>query len=280
VPALQQVKSDLQSAQDEAFRNMASRIQESCREDANELRKQIHQQEEGLTKLTSLCSSMKQELSDIWKELERLERVKMDRDECLEELNRHRSHMESALTELRRNVDEVKRSAMRHETPIIKTPEPPKEPPRAATPEPTPEFKQAPKETYVILKGAADNSVHYLCNLENTLGRSNACSTMIATSQSISNQHASITVSARGAVLRDLGSRNGTRLNDRRVGVNEGLSVESGDAVQLGVDGPSFVFEWGPAASKMLPREYQAVLVNMASRYEGNAHQYDNRLLN
>merc|ERR1712014_390295 len=85
------------------------------------------------------------------------------------------------------------------------------------------------------------------------------CSAMVGQSQSISNQHASISVSAKGAVLRDLGSRNGTWLNDRRVGINEGLSIESGDAIQLGVDGPSFVFDWGPAASKMLPREYKAV---------------------
>jgi chromosome segregation ATPase len=249
--AAQQIKRDMQIAQEEALRHAAENIQQACKQEVNELRAHISRQDDESARIKSACEAMKQDLSKIFTELERLERVKVDKDELLQLLNKQKSQLESSIADLRRSIDDdIKRAvrdAVRNEVANMKPrePEPKKEPPRPATPEPTPEFKQAPKETYVILKGAADNSIHYLCDLENSLGRSNTCSAMVGQSQSISNQHASISVSAKGAVLRDLGSRNGTWLNDRRVGEHEGLSIQSGDAIQLGVDGPSFFSNGG-----------------------------------
>lgn len=253
------LRANISRDQEQALRDAAERIQESCRQDVNGLREQMNRQEDDVAKVKAACAAMegdvaavRNDLSKIYKELERLERVKLDRDEFYEQMKQLRQQIE----------DDVRRAmANMKPEPRKETPPPRKEPPPPApvAPEPSAAFKKAPKETYVILKATADDSVHYLCDLENALGRGSGCSAVVGQSQSISNQHCSINVSARGAVIKDLGSRNGTWLNDHRVGPHEAVTVESGDAIQFGVDGPSFLFEWGPAAAKLLPREYQAV---------------------
>eukprot|EP00913_Durusdinium_trenchii_P034159 g31969.t1 len=100
-----------------------------------------------------------------------------------------------------------------------------------------------------------------LPGLENVIGRSTACDTCIPGSQAISNRHMCISFASDGtASIRDIGSRNGTFLNDHRV-AGTALVMKSGDKVQLGVDGPSYVFTWGPAYYARWPRELQRASV-------------------
>jgi len=107
-----------------------------------------------------------------------------------------------------------------------------------------------------------DGEVFELPDLRNTVGRSPQCNACVSGSQQISNKHASINFSAEGQVsIQDLGSRNGTFLQDKRVCEN-GVIVESGDAIRLGADGPTFVFEYGPAFYARWPREPQRVTSN------------------
>jgi DNA-binding winged helix-turn-helix (wHTH) protein len=66
---------------------------------------------------------------------------------------------------------------------------------------------------------------------ENILGREGA-GVILVKSSTVSRRHASIAVNAQGAVLADLGSKNGTYVNDRRV--NESTPVVDGDQVRIG----------------------------------------------
>eukprot|EP00927_Polykrikos_kofoidii_P046220 TRINITY_DN4043_c0_g1_i1.p1 TRINITY_DN4043_c0_g1~~TRINITY_DN4043_c0_g1_i1.p1 ORF type:complete len:611 (-),score=91.06 TRINITY_DN4043_c0_g1_i1:201-2033(-) len=103
------------------------------------------------------------------------------------------------------------------------------------------------EEAYAVLKNA-EGEQYELPALKNVVGRSPACSAVITHSQAISNRHASVDFDGNGQVsVKDLSSRNGTFLNERRVPAETGVVIESGDAIQLGVDGPSYVFEFGPA---------------------------------
>lgn len=264
---MDELRANINRDAEQALRDAGEKIQQSCRQDVNGLREQMDRQDDDVAKIGKSCAAMQEDLSKIYKELDRLERVKLDRDEFFQQMKKHSDHVDASLQELRQQVDDdikrklanLKQPEPRKETPPPKKEPPPPPPPAPVAPEPSAAFKKAPKETYVILKATADDSVHYLCELENVLGRGSNCSAVVGQSQSISNQHASIIVSAKGAVIKDLGSRNGTWLDDHRVGPHEAVRIESGDAIQFGVDGPSYLFEWGPAAAKLLPREYQAV---------------------
>jgi len=270
--AVRSEASSIRSAQDSALAQAKDEMRAAMSSEMEQLRNQLQSQAGELAKAKSRDEGLQQvnqDLSKIWKELERLERVKADREEMLAKFQ----SQAEALDELRRGQDELRqvidrdlermiRRAVHEELGRAKPkeePPPPRPEPVSPPPEPSKAFKAAPKESYVILKGAADESAYYLCSLQNVIGRAAACDAVISHSQSISNQHAAIDVGTSGAVLRDLGSRNGTWLNERRVGNNEGLKLESGDAIQLGVDGPTYLFEWGPAASKFAPREIERV---------------------
>jgi len=97
---------------------------------------------------------------------------------------------------------------------------------------------------------AGDGEVHELIKHCTVIGRAASCCFCVGTSQGVSNQHASISFGdACTALLKDLDSRNGLFLNDRRV---SSRILQSGDAIQFGVDGPTYVFEYGPAAAAAL----------------------------
>jgi DNA-binding winged helix-turn-helix (wHTH) protein len=66
---------------------------------------------------------------------------------------------------------------------------------------------------------------------ENVLGREGP-GVILLKSGSVSRRHARITIDARGAVVEDLGSKNGTYVNDRRVG--EPTPVVESDQVRIG----------------------------------------------
>jgi FHA domain/Domain of unknown function (DUF1707) len=64
-----------------------------------------------------------------------------------------------------------------------------------------------------------------------TIGRSSECDCMV-THPSVSRRHAELRRAGEGWLLRDLGSRNGTRVNGMRV--TEEVEVRPGDQVSLG----------------------------------------------
>lgn len=66
---------------------------------------------------------------------------------------------------------------------------------------------------------------------ENLIGRDPACSIVLNVS-GVSRHHAKITVKGEEFVLEDLGSKNGTWLNDERVGSE--LSLGDGDVIRVG----------------------------------------------
>jgi len=129
--------------------------------------------------------------------------------------------------------------------------------PRALTPPPcAPEVSE---EAYAVFRNGADE-FHELPDIRNLVGRATTCNVIIASSQQISNKHASVDFNSEGrACIKDLGSRNGTFLNDRRVPQDAGLVLQSGDSVRLGADGPTYVFEFGPAYYARWPREPERV---------------------
>jgi serine phosphatase RsbU (regulator of sigma subunit)/pSer/pThr/pTyr-binding forkhead associated (FHA) protein len=65
------------------------------------------------------------------------------------------------------------------------------------------------------------------------LGRGSDCD-LVVDDASVSRQHAAISVDASGASVEDLGSRHGTRVNGRLIGVGRSAQLEEGDRVQLG----------------------------------------------
>jgi len=271
------------------------RMRSECREEVQRLGQQLEVQAVELAKSRKQCEdigSMRADIADLQGRLDghqetlhHLERTKADRSElrdglqekekALNEIRREQAELRQDLESRGREVSMLKQAiaslrddlaeAKRRPEPIRvrEEPKPAPPPPEPRPPSPSPAFKKAPKETYVILKGVDDN-VHYLVDLENTIGRAATCNVVVSKSQSISGQHASIQVSSGGAILRDLGSRNGTWINERRVGPHEGLKLESGDSIQLGIDGPCYLFEWGPAAAKILPRDYEGARHKMA----------------
>jgi len=267
--AVRHESAAIRESQDAALARAKDDMQQAVKAEMERLQAQLSSQASELSKARGRDEGLQQlhgNLDKIWQELQRLERVKADRDEMqakfrdqseiLDQLQRGQEDLRQMIDkDLARMVRKIVQEEFSRSKP---PPSPPRKEPEPA-PEPSKVFKAAPKETYVILKAAADDSVYYLCSLRNVVGRAATCDAVIDHSQSISNQHAAIEMGDSGAVLRDMGSRNGTWLNERRVGNNEGLKLESGDAIQLGVDGPTYIFEWGPAAAKFMPREIERV---------------------
>jgi len=115
------------------------------------------------------------------------------------------------------------------------------------------------REAYALLRNA-DGDLHELPELHNVIGRNSASTVCICTSQAVSNRHASVDIDHDGRFsLKDLGSRNGTFLNDRRVPEDSGFVLNSGDSIRLGADGPFYMFEFGPAYFCKWPHEPQRV---------------------
>jgi len=131
--------------------------------------------------------------------------------------------------------------------------------PAPEAPMPQPSVLPVSDDAFAVLR-KGDEELYELPSLQNVVGRSPACNACIPFSQAISNRHMSVDFDSEGKVsIRDLGSRNGTFLNDRRVPQDAGLVLQSGDAIQLGVDGPSYVFEYGPAYYARWPREPERI---------------------
>eukprot|EP00928_Gymnodinium_smaydae_P090158 TRINITY_DN739_c1_g1_i1.p1 TRINITY_DN739_c1_g1~~TRINITY_DN739_c1_g1_i1.p1 ORF type:complete len:542 (-),score=126.79 TRINITY_DN739_c1_g1_i1:264-1889(-) len=155
---------------------------------------------------------------------------------------------------LRKLRDEMARIADRAARDAVAGMRPP-EPAPAPAPVRTLVMPDVSEEAYAVLRNA-DGQCHELPGLKNVVGRAPACSAVIPYSQAISNRHASVDFDIEGRVsIRDLGSRNGTFLNERRVPEDAGLMLQSGDSVQLGVDGPCYSFEFGPAYYARWPAE-------------------------
>jgi len=145
-------------------------------------------------------------------------------------------------------------------------------------PEPVPVPSPAPKtmilpevseEAYAVLRNS-EGEQYELPGLQNVVGRSAACNAVITHSQAISNRHASVDFDNDGRVsVRDLNSRNGTFLNDRRCPQDAGIVIHSGDSIRLGVDGPSYTFEFGPAYYARWPAEPVRVVDRSTGRERG-----------
>jgi pSer/pThr/pTyr-binding forkhead associated (FHA) protein len=95
---------------------------------------------------------------------------------------------------------------------------------------------EAPHVPVLALPAAHDTPV--------AIGRSRACGCVVA-EPSVSRQHAQLRRAGDAWLLRDLGSRNGTRVN--RMRVSEEVEVRPGDRVSFG--GVAFVLGRPPRAT-------------------------------
>ncbi|MCY3554727.1 MAG: SpoIIE family protein phosphatase [Gemmatimonadetes bacterium] len=95
---------------------------------------------------------------------------------------------------------------------------------------------------YLKLLHAEDPQVHVLSRDVTTLGRSGEADIAIGGDRGVSKLHARIETEASGYVIADLGSRNGTYVNDHPIG-SEPAPLLPGDRIRLGRS--VFVFEEG-----------------------------------
>lgn len=85
--------------------------------------------------------------------------------------------------------------------------------------------------------------VHRLAAGENVIGRDDACAVVLDFT-GVSRRHAKITVADGVSTLEDLGSKNGTWINDQRV--TAPVSLADGDRIRLGA--LAVIFRAGPQA--------------------------------
>lgn len=169
-----------------------------------------------------------------------------------EELARQVAELSAGLRRLREDVPRLAARAAREALESMRPVSPPPRPP-------SPPKLDVSEEAYALFRNG-DSELHELPGMQNVVGRAPTCDAIINTSQAISNRHASVNFDAEGrASIRDLGSRNGTFLNDKRAPGDASLSLQSGDVVQLGIDGPSYIFEYGPAYFARWPRNLERV---------------------
>ncbi len=95
---------------------------------------------------------------------------------------------------------------------------------------------------YLKLLHGKDSQVHVLSRDVTTLGRSGEADIAIRGDRGVSKLHARIETEASGYVIADLGSRNGTYVNDHPIG-GEPAPLLPGDRIRLGQS--VFVFEGG-----------------------------------
>jgi len=177
----------------------------------------------------------------------------------VQELALAASNVPGQLQKLREDMPRLAESAARAVLKGMKPPQPVvvvQEPPPQPMPVCAPDISE---NAFAALRNG-DGDVFELPDLRNTVGRSPQCNACVSGSQQISNKHSSINFNSEGQVsIQDMGSRNGTFLEDKRVPVEHGVILESGDAIRLGADGPTYVFEYGPAFYARWPREPQRV---------------------
>jgi DNA-binding winged helix-turn-helix (wHTH) protein len=87
------------------------------------------------------------------------------------------------------------------------------------------------RETVVAGYLVGMNTVHRIVTGENLLGRDDDCSVVIE-GQGVSRHHAKVTAGSGEVTIEDLGSKNGTWLNDRRLDAI--ATLRSGDTLRLG----------------------------------------------
>ena len=95
---------------------------------------------------------------------------------------------------------------------------------------------------YLKLLHGKDSQVHVLSRDVTTLGRAGEADIAIRGDRGVSKLHARIETEASGYVIVDLGSRNGTYVNDHPIG-GEPAPLLPGDRIRLGRS--VFVFEGG-----------------------------------
>lgn len=83
----------------------------------------------------------------------------------------------------------------------------------------------------VVLAGSKKNSAVPLKKDRLTIGRSSECSLRVG-SDAISRKHCELLRSAEGVVIRDLGSRNGTIVNDAKI--DQPTALKHGDVIKVG----------------------------------------------
>lgn len=181
-----------------------------------------------------------------------IEQLKQHHRECA-------AHLEDLQRQINRLKEELPRMAARAAREALENAPQPRAPSplRAPTPEPMPDVApDVSEDAFAVLRDSS-GSKWELPNLTNICGRSAACDAVFPGSQAISNKHLTVNFASDGtASVKDLDSRNGTFLNEHRV-LGTGLVLNSGDHIQLGADGPTVMFEWGPAHYARWPREHQ-----------------------
>lgn len=203
--------------------------QRDCASQLADLQREHRAVSEELAQLRSAQSEMAQQVAEIPRLLQKLQR--------LEE-------------EMPRLAAKAAREALENARP----PDPAPAPAPAPDP-PAPPPMKVSAAAYAVFKN--EDESYELHGLQNVVGRAATCDACISGSQAISNRHAAVDFDSEGRTsLRDLGSRNGTFLNDRRVPQDDrGFVLQSGDAVKLGIDGPVYIFEYGPAAFARWPQD-------------------------
>eukprot|EP00747_Dinoflagellata_sp_TGD_P206604 gnl/TRDRNA2_/TRDRNA2_80299_c0_seq2.p1 gnl/TRDRNA2_/TRDRNA2_80299_c0~~gnl/TRDRNA2_/TRDRNA2_80299_c0_seq2.p1 ORF type:complete len:457 (+),score=95.76 gnl/TRDRNA2_/TRDRNA2_80299_c0_seq2:67-1437(+) len=207
--------------------------------------------EDRLSRAEGLLGEHTDELRRLWAEIQRVNGVtlQVQRDVAAlnaekDELWKHVKQVPILIKQLRDEVPRLVRQLVAEWKP--KDPPPPPPPPPVEKPSPW-DFPTA----YGLLRNGDDEFLlmEDVCTI---VGRNPTCGVCIAGSQCVSNQHASVSFGAGGsAMLKDLGSRNGTLQNEKRLQSHGSSSLYSGDILQFGVDGPSFMFEFGPKSGAL-----------------------------
>lgn len=163
----------------------------------------------------------------------------------------------SQLNKLRDEMPRIAAQAARDAVGQLPRPQPA---PAPAPPPAQPLFPpEVSEEAFALLRNS-DGELYEFPEMRNVVGRSAACTVCVSASQAVSNKHCSVDIDREGkSSIRDLGSRNGTFLNEKRVPQDSGFVISSGDAVRLGADGPTYLFEFGPAYYARWPQEPERV---------------------
>lgn len=94
----------------------------------------------------------------------------------------------------------------------------------------------------IIIRGSPQGHRYFLTQDEMTLGRDSAADITVS-DQGISRKHAKFTKENGQVYITDLGSSNGTFINDKKIGPGEKTALEKEDMVKLG----SSIFKFLPA---------------------------------
>lgn len=106
-----------------------------------------------------------------------------------------------------------------------------------------------------VAEGSRAGTLHRLTGEPVMIGRSEDAHVRLdpQSDLSVSGRHALLVPSSDGWIVRDLGSTNGTWVNDRQLGGDRVLS--DGDRVRLGPDGPILVFRTDQPGTVRVPSE-------------------------